>query len=361
MFGGAQDARIVSSFHQRTGVQELALVPGTGSFRTSAPSLLTSLRPWLAPVRNSVPDGAYSTVPSVELPSEWVSPAGQAVPGQAGAGTREQAAPRCSGRAGWCTRSGCAMPGRTNVLACPVARVSSSAPPLPEKTWNSARLPSGDQASSTGANRESGQRASWYLVPEGLMRSRVTGPEAPPSGRAVVSWARIQPGPTWSHGTRPGRPGRPAVAGGGWLGGGGHAGRGPGGEQDGSEDRGQRRSAQVHAFMTPLGPMWLHGGRSPIASVLNRRRDMEFDVEVEIPRGSRNKYEADHETGRIRLDRTLFTATQYPADYGFVPEHPGRGRRPARRAGPGPGAHVPRLPDPQPPDRDVPDDGREGR
>ncbi|HJZ26753.1 MAG TPA: inorganic diphosphatase, partial [Streptosporangiaceae bacterium] len=29
---------------------------------------------------------------------------------------------------------------------------------------------------------------------------------------------------------------------------------------------------------------------------------MEFDVEIEIPRGSRNKYEADHETGRIRLD-----------------------------------------------------------
>jgi inorganic pyrophosphatase len=46
---------------------------------------------------------------------------------------------------------------------------------------------------------------------------------------------------------------------------------------------------------------------------------MEFDVLVEIPRGSRNKYEVDHESGLIRLDRTLFTATQYPADYGFVP------------------------------------------
>ena len=45
---------------------------------------------------------------------------------------------------------------------------------------------------------------------------------------------------------------------------------------------------------------------------------MEFDVLIEIPRGSRNKYEVDHESGRIRLDRTLFTATQYPADYGFV-------------------------------------------
>jgi len=45
---------------------------------------------------------------------------------------------------------------------------------------------------------------------------------------------------------------------------------------------------------------------------------LSFDVTVEIPKGQRNKYEVDHSTGRIRLDRTLFTATQYPADYGFV-------------------------------------------
>ncbi|MDT7741488.1 MAG: inorganic pyrophosphatase, partial [Actinomycetota bacterium] len=45
---------------------------------------------------------------------------------------------------------------------------------------------------------------------------------------------------------------------------------------------------------------------------------MDFDVFVEVPRGSRNKYELDHKSGRIRLDRTLFTATQYPADYGFI-------------------------------------------
>ncbi|MBP0461397.1 inorganic diphosphatase [Streptomyces montanisoli] len=45
---------------------------------------------------------------------------------------------------------------------------------------------------------------------------------------------------------------------------------------------------------------------------------MEFDVTIEIPKGSRNKYEVDHETGRIRLDRRLFTSTMYPADYGFV-------------------------------------------
>ena len=45
---------------------------------------------------------------------------------------------------------------------------------------------------------------------------------------------------------------------------------------------------------------------------------MEFDVVIEIPKGQRNKYEMDHETGRIRLDRMLFTSTRYPADYGFI-------------------------------------------
>lgn len=44
------------------------------------------------------------------------------------------------------------------------------------------------------------------------------------------------------------------------------------------------------------------------------------DVIVEIPAGSRNKYEYDHEHHRIRLDRRLFTATRYPNDYGFVPD-----------------------------------------
>jgi inorganic pyrophosphatase len=47
---------------------------------------------------------------------------------------------------------------------------------------------------------------------------------------------------------------------------------------------------------------------------------MEIVAFIEVPRGSRNKYEADHETGEIWLDRLLFTATQYPTDYGFIPE-----------------------------------------
>ena len=45
---------------------------------------------------------------------------------------------------------------------------------------------------------------------------------------------------------------------------------------------------------------------------------MEFDVIIEIPKGQRNKYEMDHATGRIRLDRMLFTSTRYPSDYGFI-------------------------------------------
>ena len=45
-----------------------------------------------------------------------------------------------------------------------------------------------------------------------------------------------------------------------------------------------------------------------------------LDVVIEIPRGSRNKYEYDHEKNVIRLDRRLFTATVYPTDYGFVPD-----------------------------------------
>src|SRR5699024_12549349 len=47
---------------------------------------------------------------------------------------------------------------------------------------------------------------------------------------------------------------------------------------------------------------------------------MELLATIEIPRGSRNKYEVDHETGRVKLDLYLYTSMQYPADYGFI-EH----------------------------------------
>jgi inorganic pyrophosphatase len=47
---------------------------------------------------------------------------------------------------------------------------------------------------------------------------------------------------------------------------------------------------------------------------------VDVEVVIEIPKGQRNKYEVDHLSGRIRLDRMLFTSTRYPADYGFIEE-----------------------------------------
>src|SRR5262249_21960864 len=61
-----------------------------------------------------------------------------------------------------------------------------------------------------------------------------------------------------------------------------------------------------------------HLSRRSQPSSRTRSDMMQFDVVIEIPKGQRNKYEMDHETGRIRLDRMLFTATRYPSDYGFI-------------------------------------------
>jgi inorganic pyrophosphatase len=44
-----------------------------------------------------------------------------------------------------------------------------------------------------------------------------------------------------------------------------------------------------------------------------------FPVVIEIPKGSKNKYELDKETGLLRLDRVLYSSVHYPADYGFIP------------------------------------------
>ena len=50
----------------------------------------------------------------------------------------------------------------------------------------------------------------------------------------------------------------------------------------------------------------------------NRERTVE--ALIEIPRGSRNKYEYDERRGRIRLDRVLYSSVHYPTDYGFIPD-----------------------------------------
>lgn len=49
------------------------------------------------------------------------------------------------------------------------------------------------------------------------------------------------------------------------------------------------------------------------------RRGEVIEVIVEIPKGSRNKYEMDHQTNRVHLDRVLHSSVHYPTDYGFVP------------------------------------------
>lgn len=50
-----------------------------------------------------------------------------------------------------------------------------------------------------------------------------------------------------------------------------------------------------------------------------RIKPKDFLCVIEIPKGSRKKYELDKETGYIILDRVLYTSTHYPANYGFIP------------------------------------------
>ncbi len=53
---------------------------------------------------------------------------------------------------------------------------------------------------------------------------------------------------------------------------------------------------------------------------MTKARLHSFDVLIEIPKGSRNKYEYDFRLKKIRYDRMLFSSMMYPADYGFIPE-----------------------------------------
>ncbi len=50
------------------------------------------------------------------------------------------------------------------------------------------------------------------------------------------------------------------------------------------------------------------------------KKVLTFDVLIEIPKGSRNKYEYDFALHKIRFDRMLFSSMMYPGDYGFIPE-----------------------------------------
>ncbi|MBI5367507.1 MAG: inorganic diphosphatase [Planctomycetes bacterium] len=53
---------------------------------------------------------------------------------------------------------------------------------------------------------------------------------------------------------------------------------------------------------------------------LGEAPEHEFWCVIEIPRGSKNKYELDKATGLLRLDRVLYSSVHYPANYGFLPQ-----------------------------------------
>ena len=53
---------------------------------------------------------------------------------------------------------------------------------------------------------------------------------------------------------------------------------------------------------------------------MSDKKKITFDVLIEIPKGSRNKYEYDFVLNKIRFDRMLFSSMMYPGDYGFIPE-----------------------------------------
>ena len=84
----------------------------------------------------------------------------------------------------------------------------------------------------------------------------------------------------------------------------------------------------------------------------DRIQPEDFVAVIEIPKGSKKKYELDKETGLIILDRVLYTSTHYPANYGFIPRTYGDDGDPPGRAGgvlgvhrpPDPGALLPHRP-----------------
>lgn len=57
----------------------------------------------------------------------------------------------------------------------------------------------------------------------------------------------------------------------------------------------------------------------PLNEKKERKMSESFDVLIEIPKGSRNKYEYDFELKKVRYDRMIFSSMMYPADYGFIP------------------------------------------
>jgi inorganic pyrophosphatase len=69
-----------------------------------------------------------------------------------------------------------------------------------------------------------------------------------------------------------------------------------------------------------LGFHYICTPKNEISNTMTAAKQKSFDVLIEIPKGSRNKYEYDFELKKIRYDRMIFSSMMYPADYGFIPE-----------------------------------------
>ena len=253
-----------------------------------------------------------------------------------GGGHRQPAAPRCTPA----PRRPAARPARARA-GRGRGRADPAAPPgVPPRGRGGARSGSGS-ATASGASTVGSSRP-------GAARPRPARASRRRPGRSPVSPGRAGRGARWRRHRRPGR--RPAAAPG-------RAGRGArsalGHVQPPAAPSSLRRGSHSagHWSPTPTGGGFARavGGLTVV---------LEFDVLVEIPKGERNKYEVDHESGRMRLDRTLFTSTQYPADYGYIENTLGLDGDPLDALVLLQSPDVPRLPDQVPRHRDVPDDRR---
>jgi inorganic pyrophosphatase len=73
-----------------------------------------------------------------------------------------------------------------------------------------------------------------------------------------------------------------------------------------------------------LAPTWIRKEAAAVSEAVPESDDDALWVMIEIPKGSRNKYEYNHEVQAITLDRHLFSSVVYPTDYGFIPETLGK-------------------------------------
>jgi len=90
---------------------------------------------------------------------------------------------------------------------------------------------------------------------------------------------------------------------------------------EGDRERPNGRFGANAVLVVMIGAVSMAHGRSltgmDVGSTESKRNGNDGVVFVEIPAGSRNKYEWDEELGGLTLDRRLFTSMSYPADYGF--------------------------------------------